>query len=53
MAVARKETGLSPTEFRELQEIFSLVDKDGGGTISKDELELLMRTLGLRPTEVC
>jgi Ca2+-binding EF-hand superfamily protein len=39
---------ISAREFVELKEVFRLVDKDGGGTISKDELELLMRTLGIR-----
>ncbi|KNE63086.1 hypothetical protein AMAG_08252 [Allomyces macrogynus ATCC 38327] len=43
---------LSPRELVELKEVFRLVDKDGGGTISKDELEVLMRTLGLRASKV-
>ncbi|KAJ3046380.1 Calmodulin-3 [Rhizophlyctis rosea] len=33
-------------------EIFSLVDVDHGGTISKDELAQLMKTLGLRASKV-
>ncbi|TPX43790.1 hypothetical protein SeLEV6574_g04875 [Synchytrium endobioticum] len=42
------KTGLSEREIDELREIFRLVDKDGGGTISKDELQILMKTLGIR-----
>ncbi|KAJ1501475.1 hypothetical protein HMI54_009935, partial [Coelomomyces lativittatus] len=42
------QVGIGPKEFIELREVFRLVDKDGGGTISKDELQLLMQTLGLR-----
>jgi calmodulin len=42
---------LSPEELTEFKEIFDLVDTDGGGTISKDELRTLMETLGLHPTE--
>lgn len=40
--------GLSAEEIAELREIFNLVDKDGGGTISKGELAELMATLGVR-----
>ncbi|KNE62101.1 hypothetical protein AMAG_07351 [Allomyces macrogynus ATCC 38327] len=43
---------LSPRKLTELKEAFRLVEKDGGGTISKDELEVLMRTLGLRASKV-
>ncbi|KAJ3017796.1 Calmodulin-3 [Thoreauomyces humboldtii] len=45
-------SGLSESEVRELVEIFSLVDVDHGGTISKDELATLMKTLGLRVSKV-
>ncbi|KAI8917568.1 hypothetical protein PhCBS80983_g02713 [Powellomyces hirtus] len=45
-------SGLSESEVRELVEIFSLVDVDHGGTISKDELATLMKTLGLRVSQV-
>jgi len=38
---------LTEEEIAEFREIFSLVDKDGGGTISKDELGELMDTLGI------
>ncbi|KAI8811374.1 hypothetical protein BJ742DRAFT_139792 [Cladochytrium replicatum] len=39
-------------ELQELKEIFALVDKDHGGTISKEELAILMKTLGLRASKV-
>jgi calmodulin len=42
--------GLSEEELAEFKEIFNLVDRDKGGTISKQELKQLMNTLGLRPT---
>jgi calmodulin len=42
---------LSEEELKEFKEIFDLVDKDGSGEISKEELGKLMKTLGLRPTE--
>eukprot|EP00762_Andalucia_godoyi_P002767 ANDGO_04418.mRNA.1 Calmodulin len=45
------QSTLTPEELAEFKEIFDLVDKDGGGSISKDELKELMETLGLRPTE--
>ncbi|KOO20826.1 calmodulin-like protein [Chrysochromulina tobinii] len=38
-------------ELTEFREIFNLVDLDKGGTISKDELGQLMKTLGLKPTQ--
>ncbi|KAI9098220.1 hypothetical protein DFS34DRAFT_103394 [Phlyctochytrium arcticum] len=47
-----ERSGLSESELRELIEIFSLVDVDHGGTISKDELATLMKTLGLRVSKV-
>ncbi|KAI9144544.1 hypothetical protein BKA69DRAFT_1055607 [Paraphysoderma sedebokerense] len=50
-ALAEK-VGIAAEELVEFREIFSLVDKDGGGTISKDELALLMQTLGLRAGKV-
>jgi len=43
---------LTETEVNEFREIFNLVDKDGGGTISKDELADLMDTLGINATQV-
>lgn len=41
---------LTPEEISEFREIFNLVDKDGGGTITKDELGELMDTLGIETT---
>ncbi len=41
---------LSPEEIAEFREIFNLVDKDGGGSISKEELAELMDTLGIEIT---
>ena len=37
---------LSPEEISEFREIFNLVDKDGGGEITKAELGELLDTLG-------
>lgn len=41
---------LTASELAEFQEIFNLVDRDGGGTITKDELGELMDTLGIDAT---
>ena len=41
---------LSEEEIAEFREIFSLVDKDGGGSITGDELGELMDTLGIDAT---
>ena len=38
---------LTPDEIAEFREIFNLVDKDGGGSITKHELADLMETLGI------
>lgn len=38
---------LTPEEIAEFREIFNLVDKDGGGSITKVELADLMDTLGI------
>lgn len=40
-------SGLSKQEISEFREIFDLVDKDKGGSISKEELSDLMDTLGI------
>lgn len=45
-------TGVSEAELMEMVEIFSLVDVDHGGTISKDELAQLMKTLGLKASKM-
>lgn len=39
--------GLSVEEIAEFREIFNLVDRDGGGNITKVELAELMDTLGI------
>ena len=41
---------LSKEELAEFREIFNLVDRDGGGTITKEELGELMDTLGIDAT---
>ena len=45
---------LSSEEVSEFREIFNLVDRDGGGSITKEELGELMDTLGIdaSPEEV-
>ena len=42
---------LTAAEEVEFREIFNLVDRDGGGTISKEELGKLMETLGIRASQ--
>lgn len=44
---------LPDSEMVELREIFNLVDEDNSGSISKDELAELLRTLGVEKTQVC
>ena len=44
-----KSTNLTEAE---LKEIFNLVDLDDGGTKSRNELEALMKTIGLSATHV-
>eukprot|EP00924_Labyrinthula_sp_SR-Ha-C_P006738 snap_masked-scaffold_29-processed-gene-3.0-mRNA-1 protein AED:0.03 eAED:0.05 QI:0/-1/0/1/-1/1/1/0/172 len=46
-----KSAELSKEEIQELQEIFNLVDTDGGGSISNEELRELMQTLGINATQ--
>lgn len=45
-----KKTGIPISELQEMAEIFQLVDTDQGGTISRHELEQLMKTLGIQIT---
>lgn len=47
-AKGNSAVSLTPAEVAELREIFQLVDKDGGGSISKTELGSLMAQLGIR-----
>ncbi|KAA0162517.1 hypothetical protein FNF28_04691 [Cafeteria roenbergensis] len=46
-ALAAQFKHLTKQELQEYREIFNLVDKDGGGSISADELADLMETLGI------
>lgn len=47
-----KHPHLTDEELAEFREIFSLVDLDKGGSISREELKQLMTTLGLKPSHV-
>jgi len=40
----------STEDLAEFREIFSLVDRDKGGTISKEELVTLLETIGIHAT---
>ncbi|XP_004308824.1 PREDICTED: calmodulin-3-like [Fragaria vesca subsp. vesca] len=42
---------LSDDEAAEFKQAFSLLDKDGDGSITTNELGTVMRSLGLKPTE--
>ena len=42
---------MSREELAEFREIFNLVDRDGGGSISKEELGELMDTLGINASQ--
>ena len=46
------EYQLSEEQINDFKEAFSLFDKDNDGTISKDELGTVMRSLGQNPTEL-
>ena len=41
------DTNLNESELQELREIFDLLDLDGGGTISKEEIQSFMISLGM------
>ena len=46
-----KDLNLTDDQVEEFQEAFALFDKDGDGTITADELGIVMRSLGRNPTE--
>jgi len=43
--------GLSSEKLQEFKEAFNLFDKDGDGTISAKELVVVMRSIGIQPSE--
>jgi len=49
--MAEAEGGLSKEEMNEFREIFNLVDADGSGEISREELGDLIATLGLKASQ--
>lgn len=42
---------ITEQERKEFEEIFALVDTDGGGTISRKEMETLILKVGMKPTK--
>merc|ERR1719469_214603 len=44
------EVNLTEDQIEEFREAFALFDKDGDGTITADELNIVMRSLGRKPT---
>ncbi|KAK8854260.1 hypothetical protein M9Y10_016819 [Tritrichomonas musculus] len=53
---SKKKIHRTPFDFsqqdrKELREAFNLFDKDGSGTISKDEIRVTLRILGYNPTD--
>ncbi|KAL9657467.1 hypothetical protein ABK040_016734 [Willaertia magna] len=49
--IKEEQREVSKEELQRYREIFGLVDTDGGGSIERDELGTLMRTLGLKPSD--
>ncbi|KRZ11451.1 Calmodulin, partial [Trichinella zimbabwensis] len=49
--MAADRFGLADEQIAEFQEAFNLFDKDGDGKITSQELGIVMRSLGQRPTE--
>lgn len=47
----QEEYGLTEEQIAEFKEAFSLFDKDLDGRITEEELGIVMRSLGQRPTE--
>ena len=50
-ALLQAEKVLTPQQISELQEAFSLFDRDGDGTISPTELGIVLRSIGQNPSE--
>ena len=48
MSAAASSSGLTEADVSEFREVFNLVDVDRGGSISCDELGVLMETLGIK-----
>ncbi len=46
-----QEVNLTEEQISEFREAFSLFDRDGDGTITTNELGIVMRSLGQNPTE--
>ena len=45
-ALMEAEKVLNPQQISELKEAFQLFDRDGDGTISTDELGIVLRSIG-------
>ena len=50
-ALIQAEKVLSVQQISELKEAFQLFDRDGDGTISTDELGIVLRSIGQNPTD--
>ena len=50
-ALMEAEKVLSHQQISELKEAFQLFDRDGDGTISTDELGIVLRSIGQNPTD--
>lgn len=49
---AQANSELSAEEIEEFKELFALVDKDGGGSIDRQELKQLLDAIGVFPSVV-
>ena len=50
-ALLEAEKVLNTEQIAELKEAFQLFDRDGDGTISTDELGIVLRSIGQNPTD--
>lgn len=50
-ALLEAEEALTAQQISELKEAFQLFDRDGDGTISTDELGIVLRSIGQNPTD--